>query len=99
MAATRWFVGPAGELHASRRAFGAKRESVAARTVYRAHGLRPDVWGNRIAVVARGARGGMPDARRPSDARLAGRATVRVVDGQETSRGCDEGRCCKSARP
>src|SRR5262245_52306618 len=91
MAPVIGFVGPAGELHAARWTFRAQRESVAARRIYGTNGLRPDVWGNRIAVTARRARGRLPDTRRLSDARRAGGATVRVVDRRETGGRCDAG--------
>src|SRR6185369_6930984 len=99
MAATIRFVGPAGELHSSRRSFRAERESIAIWPIYGTNGLRPDVRRHRIAVAARGARGRMPDARRPADARRAGRAAIRVVDGQQACGRRDAGCGFKTPPP
>src|ERR671920_564726 len=91
LAAGARLVGSARQLHAARRTVGAPGITPSRRTVHRHAGLRPDLWRVRIAVAARGARGRLPDPRRPADAHRTGGTAVRMVDGAPASAGGDAG--------
>src|SRR4051794_18264505 len=74
-------MGSAGQLHAAWRRWQAGRVAVARWSIRRSIDLRPHVWGHPVATAGRGAEGGLHHARRAADARRAGRAPIRMVDG------------------